>query len=214
MVEHYNDEISEIYEAHIEERDSDETPIRQTVRKFSTVQWFVMCATVGLFYYLVYVKKTMLFWDAAIPAGLCILFIYLSAMQEEVGMKRVLTDKQIKAILQKELRWKQINTREIPDGAIWVGPFCKLRRYKGKVWKWDVGFEIHKVSGGVMFASAELEPYEGYIIAIKDRSEGYSGKESPDIEYVEPRGLKWDMKYGKRMGGGGSSYQGGGGEQQ
>lgn len=198
MAERYNDEISEIYEAHLEERDKNLTPVSQGVRKLTNTQWLIVCGTVGMFYYLVYVQKSMQFWDAAIPAGICLLFVYLTSMQE-VGPKRVLTDKQAKAILYKELKWKQVNTREIPDGELWVGPFCKLRRLKGKVWKWDIGFEVHRATGGIFFASAELEPYDGYIIAIKDRPEGYTGKESPDIEYVEPRELQWGMKYGKRL---------------
>lgn len=113
----------------------------------------------------------------------------------EVEMKK-LTEKQCAQSLYFKLREMQKESlgtyRRVPDGEIQIGFVGRERWLNNRPWKREIGFSIINRDGIERLFSAEINVWDGDIIGVKRRQDGFTGHEPRDTEVVMSRDIRFE----------------------
>jgi len=190
-------EIKEAYEEYeaVREQQTKTTP-KNIIANISPRIIIGFAAVIFFLMYLTFVRKTIeqstFFWFII---GVLVVFIVLGA-QREVEKKHMLPEQQLKAILYTKLKDKQrISPTEVPNGTISVLLPCKLKKIEGIPTKYVMSFKVTSPSGLERFYTAEMNPYDGYLMGFEERPAGFRGTEVTDVSFIRHREDVWADKY-------------------
>lgn len=152
----------------------------------------------GFLMYLTFVTETLernyFTWYIVI---VLLLLIALGA-QGESDKKHLIPEQQLKAVLYTKLKEKQrISPTEVPMGDINVLLPCKLKKIEGRPIKYVMSFKIITSSGLEKYFTAEMNPFDGYLMGFEDRPAGFRGTEVSDIAFIRKKEDVWEDKYFK-----------------
>ena len=111
-----------------------------------------------------------------------LLIVYLLSLKNKE--QRIITEREAKAILVKELAWKQLHTRELLPGVTIVTGLCTLQYYDKKPLFYELGFKIRTADHLERQYSARINCYTGYLEGIEERPSGFTGAERPPIKVM------------------------------
>lgn len=114
----------------------------------------------------------------------CLLLIYLLSMKH--AEQKIISERQAKAILEKELKWKRLHTKELVYGEAKLTGICALQIYDNKPIYYEIGFKIITESRLEKHYSAKINCYTGMMMGIEERPSGYTGSERPIIRVARP----------------------------
>lgn len=200
MPSDYKEEDQEIREAYEEYKEYREQQTKTTPKSIiSKIPRNIIIAIFGIvafLMYLTFVTKVLephtLFWFVI---GLGILIMILGA-QQEVHQKHMIPENQLKAILLTKLKEKQrISPTEVPNGDISILLACKLKKIEGNPIKYVMSFKITSPSGLEKYYTAEMNPYDGYLMGFEERPAGFRGTEVTDIKFIQRKEDKWRQEY-------------------
>ncbi|MBW3011329.1 hypothetical protein KY326_03860 [Candidatus Woesearchaeota archaeon] len=116
--------------------------------------------------------------------------------QREGEKKSLIPEDQLKAILYTKLKEKQrISPTEVPNGEISILLASKLKKIEGIPTKYVFSFKVISPSGLEKFFTAEMNPYDGYIMGFEERPAGFRGTEVSDIKFIRAKEDEWADKY-------------------
>lgn len=192
-----DEEIKEAYEEYLDRREAEtKASPKNIIQTIPRNVWLVLAGVVFFMMYLTFVRKSIeqstFFWFII---GLLILIMVLGA-QKEGQKKSLLPEDQLKAILYTKLKEKQrISPTEVPNGEISILLANKLKKIEGIPTKYVMSFKITSPSGLERFYTAEMNPYDGYIMGFEERPAGFRGVEVSDIKFIRHREDQWADKY-------------------
>lgn len=175
---------------------------KSLIKKMSPMSRWVVAIILGVLAYFMIIRK----YD--MTKGLIIFAIIIGILYfiTKGGSSRELTEQEIKAMLYKQLRFKQLHPfgdyYEIAPGTIKISRATVKRWMEGiqGAWRWETGFSTDSTEGPEDFFSAEQDPYTGEIIAIIERPEGFTGKEAAHIKWLETPEERAQRRYYERTG--------------
>ena len=126
--------------------------------------------------------------------------IYYFTFKDKKNPDYYLTERQAKAVLWDELKFKQHNSyagRYEIDPADEIDPMIngRLLKIEGVPSKWILGFTLKKPSGLVNMHSGEIDAVNGTLIGIQARPEGFSGHEVNDVKWIRSPQFQSDRRY-------------------
>jgi len=131
-------------------------------------------------------------------AALGIGFIILMGMGEQAP--KLLEEQEIVNMLYDKLRWKQLHHHggvyQIKQGTIIIDIQGKRVpvRWGGNPYFWEHGFKVIPTNKPIFYQySAEQDCYNGDILAVKDRFEGYTGRETLEKDFVATENLQKEL---------------------
>jgi hypothetical protein len=207
----YKEEDQEIKESYEEYSKLREEQTKTTAKSLlSSISPRVLIGLVGIVFfmaYLTFIQKAMeertFFWFVI---GILIVIMVLGA-QGDNARRQLIPEPQLKAILKTKLKDKQrISPSEIPNGDIEVLLPCKLKKIEGNPTKYVFSFKITSPGGLEKVYTAEMNPYDGYLMGFEERPMGFKGTEVTDVNFIRRKEDVWEQKYFKYRRG-----QGGGG---
>jgi hypothetical protein len=146
-------------------------------------------------------KGKLSFLQATGIIGVVALIIYLFFQQAEGPRK--LTEKECAISLYQKLRDMQKNPLgsyyRLARGKVIVGFIGKERWLEGKPWKREIAFTIKLDNGLEKQYSSEINVWDGDIIGVRDRTGGYSGGESRDVDIIASKALRDEKAQQKYM---------------
>ena len=180
---------------------------KNTLLNIPPIQLFFLVILVGYMVYLVY-KKVMTLNSALPIIIILIVFILLLAWRNK-KKSDIISEREAKAILYNELRWKQQNSPdEIPNGNIMIMLDFRLRKVEAKPIKYEIAFRIVEGNGRYSLWVGAIDCYTGMFLEAFPRPEGWGHKDAPDIIKVFP-----DIDIFRKKNAGLFNRGGGGGQQ-
>ena len=190
-------EIKEAYEEYQQVREAETKPTpKNIIGGIPRNVVYVIFGIVLFLLYLTFVRKSIststFFWFLV---AMGILIMVLGAQQEK-DRRSLLPEQQLKAILYTKLKEKQrISPSEVPNGEIDVLLACKLKKIEGVPTKYVMSFKITTPSGLEKYYTAEMNPYDGYLMGFEERPSGFRGTEVTDVSFIRHREDVWLDKY-------------------
>ena len=192
-------DIKESYEEYerIREQQTKATPknILQNIPRGVLIGVFL--AALVLFY-LVFVSKALESNAFLYFLVIAVIFIILMSVQEDGDTRKLIPEKQLKSVLYTKLKEKQrMSPTEVPMGEINILLASKLKKIEGIPVKYVFSFKIVTPSGLEKYYTAEMNPYDGYILGFEERPAGFRGTEVSDVAFIRRREDVWEEKYFK-----------------
>jgi hypothetical protein len=184
---------------------SDEVAKKTEERKSSAVttmssslsnqQIMLIGAVLISLYFFVYVWKKIKPTEGIIIGAICAAIIYMLSAK---GLKGMITLREAKALLLKELRYMQKETKEIPPGRIMIKPHSKLKNFDYKPNRYYIAFELIQSNDLRKIFVGEIDPFTGYVLGITEHPEGWNGSEvKADVQVIRLKEDEWRDKYGR-----------------
>lgn len=198
-IEEEDKEIKEAYEEYVKHRDEQKktTPkvLLGNIPQRVIIGIFLLT---GFLMYLTFVTETLerniFTWYIVIV----LLLVIALGVQGESDKQHLIPEQQLKAVLYTKLKEKQrTSPTEVPMGDINLLLPCKLKKIEGKPIKYVMSFKIITPSGLEKYFTAEMNPYDGYLMGFEDRPAGFSGTEISDIAFIRKKEDIWEDKYFK-----------------
>lgn len=194
-----DEEIKEAYEEYqaLREAQTKQSP-RNVIQNIPQKFWIGLAIIISFLGYLTFIRESLpqstFFWFVI---GALILIIVLST-QKEGEARRLIPEQQLKSILYVKLKEKQrISPTEVPMGDISVLLPCKLKKIEGTPTKYVLSFKVTTPSGYEKFYTAEMNPYDGYLMGFEERPAGFRGVEVSDVKFIRHREDQWADRYDK-----------------
>jgi len=192
-------EIKESFEEYEKFREQQKKPSPKAI--LGNIPQNVIIGIIGVTIFVAYltfitktIEQSMFIWYIV---GIFILFMVLSA-REEGQRKELIPEEQLKAVLFTKLKEKQrISPTEVPMGDINMMLPSKLKKIEGRPIKYVFSFKIITPSGLEKYFTAEMNPYDGYIMGFEERPAGFRGTEVSDVAFIRKREDVWEEKYFK-----------------
>lgn len=148
----------------------------------------------GIFVFLYYAQvKELQFTKVLMWLGIGLAAIWL--LFDEKDGPRELTERECYLSLVKNMLWMQNNPvggiyRIDPEAKVTVEPVGKKLWLSGSPWKRVFKVMLRKTSGVEDTYTADVDIYNGDLIGMQLRPEGYRGSESPDLKTIAHEDLR------------------------
>lgn len=157
---------------------------------------FIGAILIGLFFF-VYVWKKIEPKQGLIIGAVCAVVVYLLYNKGQTG---IIPLKEATAILNKELKYMQKETKQFPSGILKMRPHCKLKNFDYKPNRYHIGFMLIQWNELEKIFVGDVDPYTGNILGITEHPEGFDASDVPSHVQFIPTMSDWGYRYRDRHG--------------